>query len=152
MNWLEISSPRLKQQHQAWVRLRGNALTPGIAAYKKFMQLVPSDLSASLVIQDENKPPVWGHVGPGLADLLPQCQTGTLMDARGPASWQIPILLPLLKVASSRQPDCQRGMFGQTSMKFERLLLPFGENLRVRVVQIIYEIQAPTPRNANETR
>ncbi len=152
MNWLEISSPNLKLQHQAWVRIRGNSLIPGVTAYKQFMQIIPSDVSASLIIQDENKPPVWGHVGAALADLLPQCQKGTLMDSRDTASLKLSILLPLLKIASSRQPDCQRGMFGQDGLKFERLLLPFGENLRVRVVQIIYEFHSPTSRHSNETR
>ena len=140
MNWLEIVSPTLKHHHLTWVGLRGQGLLPGMATYKNFTEFVPTDISASLILPADRSGPIWGHVGSLLEVLLPQCRPGTRVEAMPSATWRISVLSPILRVATTRQPDCQRGEFSQNKVRFERLLLPFGDSLHVRVVHIIYDI------------
>lgn len=140
MSWLEIDSPTLKHHHLSWVGLRGLSLLPGMATYKNFTEIVPTNFSASLILPADNSSPVWGHVGNVLEGHLPQCRPGLRVEAMPSESWRASVLSPILKVAATRQPDCRRGQFGQNKVRFERLLLPFADTLRVRVVHIIYDI------------
>lgn len=142
INWIDITSPALREVHKLWCEQRGAALNPHLKQYNAFVVRIEQNASLSAIFPAGNVAPAFRSVGVTVLQDYPDLKGGMSFDKIQPIIVRTLLTVPFHEVRTSRQPSCRRGRFGPhgRGRDFEQLLLPFGDDrLRVCLIHAVFQ-------------
>ena len=142
MKWLDLVSSDLKKYHQTWVAIRGSRKAPHVKDFNKYVELIPEEISATIIVSDQSKDCVFRSIGSNIAPIYPSCDVGMRFSQINPLPERARVFLPYKEVIISREPEATRGTAKslQANFVYEQLLLPFiDDRFNVKVIDTVVD-------------
>ncbi|MEQ8395071.1 hypothetical protein [Thalassobaculum sp.] len=145
VKWIDITSPTLRNVHQIWCEMRGDALIPHLKSYNTFLPVAHNDDTICAIFPAQSGSPAFRSVGVNLVYYFPDVSDGLPFAQIKSIIARTALTVPFHEVCSNRQPDCRRAKVGGglNGRSYEQLLMPFGDDhLRVCLVHALFEFSA----------